>query len=160
MAKKSTPSDKRETALSEMLGRLGASKNQDERYNNGFAHWSLAVHSSYARAHDKRMGNFIKEINITIREAVIAPDLKEEDKKKADPSLLIGKTILIDRPIFEYDFTLTRWVENFYQESPSINARARDDQREIGTQAFKTPAITGFSSWGTEEQEIKPDESS
>lgn len=145
--KKGSPSDKRETALSSMLQRLGASQTKEERYNNGFAHHLLAVHSSYARAHDKRLGNFIQEVNITVREAVaVTPEANQDE--------LIGKTVLVERPIFEYNYTLTQWIENFYQESPSINARARDDQLGIGMEAFKQPAITGFNPFGEEDRRI------
>lgn len=129
----------RESALSEMLGRLGNTESPDERYNNGFAHFSLAVHSSYARAFEKRMATFVRMVNVTIKEAVPVVT-----KKNSGSDSLVGKTILIERPIFENTMTLTDWIENFYQESPSINARAREDQVTIGSEAFKTTVFSGF----------------
>jgi hypothetical protein len=144
--------DKRESALSEMLGRLGHAKNADERYNNGFAHYSLAVHSSYARAFEKRMASFINKNNVTITAAV---PVEAGDKVPPD---LVGKTVIIDQPIFENTMTITRWIEYFYQESPAINARARDDQRAIGEQAFRQAAMPGFSPWGTEDKVPEPDD--
>lgn len=131
------PSEKRESALSEMLQRLGASKSKEERYNNGYAHFSLAVHSAYARAFETRMATFVSKTNLTITGA---KPIKEEDKEKAKD--LIGKNITVERSIFDNTMTLTTWTENFYQESPSINARARDDQVQIGSKGFAVPVIT------------------
>lgn len=147
--KQPSPSERREHALAEIAERLGHTKDQDERYNNGFAHHSLAVHSSYARAHDERLASFVDQIHVTIVEA-IPVDEQEQNVKNA--KIIVGKTILVNRPIFKNTMTRTRWIENFYQESPSINARARDDQVEIGTKGFAVPVITPFTSSMEEEE--------
>lgn len=134
-----TASKTRETALSEMLSRLGNTQTADQRYNNGYAHYTMAVFSSYLRAFEERMAWILGNIQVTVLEAY---PINKEDNSKAVS--LIGKTITIDRPIFENTMSFTKWIENFYQESPSINARARDDQVTIGTEAFKTVALSGF----------------
>lgn len=137
-----SPSEKREAALSEMLGRLGSAKTKDERYNNGYAHFSLAVFSSYGRAFELRNAIIVSNIQAIIVEAVPIDSNNQNQMKAAEK--LIGQSVDINRPLFQNTMTLTQWVENFYQESPSINARAREDQVKIGMEAFKTPAITGW----------------
>jgi len=141
-----TASKTRETALSEMLGRLGNTHTADERYNNGFAHYSMAVFSSYLRAFEDRMSRILGNLQVTVLEAV---PVEGKKNSKVIPEMInaldmVGKTITIDRPIFENTMMFTKWIENFYQESPSINARAREDQVTIGTEAFKTVALSGF----------------
>lgn len=142
-----SPSAKRETALQEMLKRLGNAMTKDERYNNGYAHHSLAVHSSYARAFEDRMALFVKDVTIEILEAV---PVKENGKVPED---LIGKSLTINRSIFENTMTITSWIENFYQESTSINKVAREDQVIIGTKAFGVPVMIPAGTSLEEEQE-------
>ena len=145
-----SPSAKRENALSEMLGRLGSSKTKDERYNNGFAHFSMAGPSSFIRAFELRQHKLVGRVEGIITEVTPVT----EEAKKVDPSTLIGRSISINKPLFYDSMTGTKWIENFYQESPSINARARDDQVQIGMEAFKQPA---FSTWMTADPDKAPE---
>jgi len=154
MAKKErneSPSAKRENALSEMLGRLGSSKTKDERYNNGFAHFSMAGPSSFIRAFELRQHKQVGKIEATILESI---PVKQENTQEEFKSLK-GRTISLNKPLFYDSMTGTQWIENFYQESPSINARARDDQVQIGMEAFKQPAFTPYSPFGVEEEKVE-----
>ncbi len=135
---KENPSALRESALKDLLKRMGASETPDERYNNGYAHHSLAVHSSFARAFEERMATFAEKITMTITQA---EKIDKDDKKAGDPEKLVNRSFTINRPIFENTMTMTRWIENFYQESPSINKIAREDQVAIGTKAFGVPVM-------------------
>lgn len=144
-----SPSAKRESALSEMLGRLGSAQTKDDRYNNGQAHFSLAVFTSWIRAFEARMNQIVSKVEASIIAATAIPG-----RKDAKPDELIGKSISLDQPLFLNSMSLTQWIENFYQESPSINARAREDQVKIGMEAFKTPA---YSTWMSAEEDAPPD---
>lgn len=148
-----SPSDKRESALSKMLGRLGDTQTQEQRYNNGFAHYSLAVHSSFIRSFELGMHQIISNVEATIRDAVPADDTISQETVNQ----LIGKTVSLNRPLFLDRMPLTKWIENFYQESPSINARAREDQVKIGMEAFKTPPMFTYTPFG--ESDDAPDSS-
>ena len=137
-----TPSQKREETLFKIVTLLGHTEDQNERFNVGYAHQSLAVFSSFIRSFEKRMAAFVSESNVTITEAIPSKaDLK--DKK-----ILVGKSVSVNRNIFVNSMTLTTWINFFYQESPAINARARDDLRTIGENAFKVPALQGFQFGG------------
>lgn len=136
---KESPSAKRENALSEMLKRLGSAESKEERYNNGFAHFSLAGFSAFIRAFELRQHNQVRQVEMTVREAT-----PTRDDVTIDPTKLVGRTISLKDTLFYDSMTGTQWIENFYQESPSINARARDDQVQIGMEAFKQPAYTPF----------------
>ena len=131
-----SPSDKRESALSELIGRLGNTQTQDQRYNNGYAHYSLAVHSSFIRSFEMRAHLIISNIEATII------DVTPLEQSERSYEHLIGKTISLHRPLFFDTMTMTKWIENFYQESPSINARAREDQVRIGEKAFGIPVMS------------------
>jgi hypothetical protein len=147
---KESPSSRRENALSEMLGRLGAAKTKDERYNNGQAHFSLAVFTSWSRAFEKRMALVVRRTEAIILEAIPVD-------KEAKPEELVGQTITLEQGLFLNSMTLTKWVENFYQESPSINALARKDQVSIGMEAFKTPAFAYWQPGGETDEDLVSD---
>lgn len=140
----------RENTLGMIINNLGFTQTADQRYNNGYAHHTLAVASAFIRAFEERMGAFVSVINVEVLDAIKIPD--NTDGK---PEKLLGRSIVVERPIFENTMTLTRWIENFYQESPSINARAREDQRHIGEQAFRVPAMVGFEPWGQTEEKLE-----
>jgi hypothetical protein len=153
-----TPSALRELTLGKLVDNLGSTSHPEQRYNNGYAHHQLAVFTSWIRAFEYRMAQFVSPINTKIREVVEVPSKDgSEVTHKYKPKDLIGKGYLIDRPIFDNTMTLTNWIENFYQESPSINARAREDQRVIGESGFKTAANSGFQPWGHEEEALTSD---
>lgn len=139
MGKQESPSARREAALSEMLKRLGATETKAERYNNGFAHFSMAGPSAFIRAFERRQHFQVAKVEMIIREATPI-----SDAVTVDPAALIGRVVTLPKPLFYDSMTGTKWIENFYQESPSINARARDDQVQIGMEAFKQPAFTPF----------------
>ena len=141
-----SPSARRENALSEMLKRLGSAETKEERYNNGYAHYSMAGNSAFIRAFEHRQHNQVAQVEAIIREATPI-------KPEARPEKVIGKVISLGKPLFYDSMTGTQWIENFYQESPSINARARDDQVQIGMEAFKQPAYTPFMAGLGETQE-------
>ncbi len=151
-----TPSHKREESIGKLINLLGHTQNQDQRYNVGFAHHSLAVYTSFLRAFERRQAQFVNHFEVSIKEATPIPDTKSnpkpdeksEDKTEDKSKELIGETITVNRPIFANTMTLTKWIENFYQESPSINARARDDLIQIGGNAFNVAPIQGFQFGG------------
>lgn len=149
--KQPSPSAKRENDTGAALKRLGFAETKDERYNNGFAHYSLAAPSSFIRAVEERLSQLIRPINVIIVGAVPAPC---KNKEKMPDSNLIGKTVSFDRTIFPNTMTLTRWIENFYQESPSINKTAREDQVEILTKAYGVAPMVSFQPWGTQEARL------
>ena len=138
------------------MDNLGSTTDSEQRYNNGYAHHQLAVFTSWMRAFEARMAKFVSHINMKIIEAVEIPDMDQKDSKYSCEELK-GKGITVERSIFDNTMTLTNWIENFYQESPSINARAREDQRSIGENAFQTPAHTGFQPWGHKEAALESD---
>ena len=107
----------------------------------------MAGNSAFIRAFEWRQHNQIINVELVIQEAVAISD-------DAKPNELIGQTVSLDRPLFYDSMTGTQWIENFYQESPSINARAREDQVQIGMEAFKQPAFQPFSPFGVEEEKI------
>jgi hypothetical protein len=131
-----------------MLKRLGSAETKEERYNNGFAHFTMAGPSAFIRAFETRQHSQVTRIELTIREAVLA----DPEDTTTDPKKLVGQVITRKRPLFHDSMTGTQWIENFYQESPSINARARDDQVQIGIEAFKQPAFSPFMAAAGETQ--------
>jgi hypothetical protein len=133
-----------------MLKRLGSTETKAERYNNGYAHYSMAGPSSFMRAFERRQHFQVAKVELIVKKAVKVKD----DDSDADPEKLVGRIVTINKPLFYDSMTGTKWIENFYQESPSINARARDDQVQIGVEAFKQPA---FSTWMTAEQDKAPE---
>jgi hypothetical protein len=155
--KKETPSVLRELTLGRIVDNLGSTRDPEQRYNNGYAHHQLAVFTSWIRAFETRMAKFVSNLNMSIIDAQVIPETKSDFPHKFKREELIGKGITMERPIFDNTMTLTNWIENFYQESPSINARAREDQRSIGENAFQTAAHTGFSPWGHEEESLESD---
>jgi hypothetical protein len=157
--KAKSPSVLRELALGRMLDNLGSTSDSEQRYNNGYAHNQLAVFTSWIRAFEKRMAQFVSVLNMEIIDAVPVEEKNAEPRKNDFSKIkeLVGKGIVVERSIFDNTMTLTNWIENFYQESPSINARAREDQKEIGINAFGTAAHTGFQPWGSEEQPLDSD---
>ena len=151
-----SPSVLRELALGRMLDNLGSTSDSEQRYNNGYVHNQLPVFTSWIRAFENRMSTFVSQLNMTITEVKEIPKEKKVEHK-FKPEELVGKGITAQRSIFDNTKSLTEWIENFYQESPSINAKAREDQKEIGINAFGTAAHTGFQPWGSEEAPLESD---
>ncbi len=155
MPKNKSPSLTREETINLIVQHLGSTQTKDERFNNGFAHFSLARPSSYIRAMEERLARFVSVNNVKVLEATVLDKTNKEAIKAA--AELVGKTIQVERPLFSNEKPLTKWVENFYQESPSIAGLAREQQTELGKAAMGVAAISGFQPWGEEEEGVEPD---
>jgi len=98
-------------------------------------------------------------VTVTISEWVCKCDLQpcgEEDCKKIGEEIVRKTMILRDkdgklRTLFHDTMTLTEWIKNYYQESPSVNARGRTDQVELAKAGYAVPAIMGMQPFGSEE---------
>lgn len=153
-----TSSEQRESALSEALKRLGAAETWTESSQNAFTHHSLPGHTSYARAFEKRMHILLTPVTVTIREWVCKCDLQPCDKKKCKniAKKIARKTLILRdkegelRTLFHDTMILTQWIKNYYQESPSVNARGRTDQVELARAGYAVPAIMGMQPFGME----------
>lgn len=153
-----TSSEQREGALAGIAQRLGAAEGWNESAQNAFTHYSLPCHTSYARAFEKRMHTLITPVNVTITGATCKCDMQPCDEKdcegKGDD--LVGKTLILRdeegefRTLFHDTMTLTEWIKNYYQESPSVNARGRTDQVELAKAGYAVPAIMGMQPFGGE----------
>jgi len=138
---KGTSSEQREIALASIAQRLGSAETWDERAQNAFIHYSLPVHTSYARAFENRMRQLIIPLTVTVTGCSC-------DKQPCEKH--IGEVLLLKRPLFLNTMTLTEWITNYFQESPSVNARARQDQVELAKAGYAVPAIMGMQPFGGE----------
>jgi hypothetical protein len=153
-----TSSEQRESALASIAQRLGAAEGWKESSQNAFTHHSLPGHTSYARAFETRMHTLLTPVTVIIREWVCKCDLqpcdKNDCKKKAEK--IANKTMILRdkkgelRTLFHDTMTLTEWIKNYYQESPSVNARGRTDQVELAKAGYAVPAIMGMQPYATE----------
>lgn len=155
---KGTSSEQRESALAGIAQRLGAAEGWNESAQNAFTHHSLPGHTSYARAFEKRMHTLLTPVTVTIKKWVCICDLQpcnKEDCKKIAKKIANKTLILRDiegelRTLFHDTMTLTEWIKNYYQESPSVNARGRTDQVELAKAGYAVPAIMGMQPFGME----------
>lgn len=154
---------KRENTLKEIVNLLGRTKNKDERFNVGYCHRSLPVTSSFMRAFEDRETALISNVQSVIVGYEKIPDhlltKKDlEEQQKINPENFMGQIYPLNRAIFCNTRTLNNWDENYYQESVAVEARSRDDLREIGVNAFKSPpAMPGFNPLGIREDPMKSD---
>jgi hypothetical protein len=143
-----TPSFKRESTIARLISLLGNTETKAQRFNVGYAHHSLPRPSAFIRAFEKRWNEKISNNNGTIIEVVPIPGKQTKLETKEVHEKFVGKTIIAEGPLFSDTMTLTKWLEGFYQESPSINARARDDLMKVGEKAFTTTPIQGWQGGG------------
>lgn len=145
--KKTNPAAMREFALSEVLARLGESKDWNQRANNAFVYYILPTFTSFGMAFEKRMNQLIGSISAIITEC----SCKDECKNH------VGRSVLIEGGIFENTNTLTEWFMNFFQQSVSINGLARKDQVEVAKAGYATATVPTWSPFGKEEKEAEAD---
>jgi len=153
-----TSSEQRESALASIAQRLGAAEGWNESAQNAFTHYSLPGHTSYARAFEKRMHTLLTPVTVTITEWVCKCDIQPCSKKdcKKEGEGIVKKTMILRdaesklRTLFHDTMTLTQWIKNYYQESPSVNARGRTDQVELAKAGYAVPAIMGMQPFGGE----------
>ncbi len=88
-------------------------------------------------AFEKRMNQLIGNISATITECSCS---NCEENNECE---LVGRSIIIKGGIFENTNTLTEWFMNFFQQSPSINGLARENQVEIAKAGYSQIAVTG-----------------
>jgi len=141
--KKLTPAATRESALADIAERLGESKSWDQKANNAFVYYQLPTFTSFGMAFEKRMATLVNLVNAKISEC----SCKEQPCKYH-----IGRNIIIEGGIFENTNTLTEWFMNFFQQSPSINALARENQVEIAKAGYTTSTVPVWSPFGREEK--------
>ena len=153
-SKRVNPAATRELALGKIADRLGESKSWDQKANNAFVHHSLPTFTSFGMAFEKRMKQLIGNVNATITEC--SCDICQ--KGKGGKCNLTGRSIIIEGGIFPQTMTLTEWFMNFFQQSPSINALARENQVEIAKAGYTTATVPVWSPFGKEEKEAEVDD--
>jgi hypothetical protein len=141
--KKPSPSILREAALGRIADRLGESKSWDQKANNAFVYYSLPTFTSLGMAFEKRMQELVNTVNATITDCSCKVDFGKTCDKHP------GRSVIIEGGLFENTFTMTEWFTNFFQQSPSINARARDDQVEIAKAGYSVQTTHGFQTTPT-----------
>lgn len=151
---KSTPANVRELALATIANRLGESQSWDQKANNAFVYYSLPTFTSFGMAFEKRMNQLIGNINATITECSCDKCQKGQMKDCS----LFGRSIIIEGGIFENTNTLTEWFMNFFQQSPSINGLARENQVEIAKAGYATATVPVWTPFGKEERAPKAGE--
>ena len=149
--KRVNPSSTREQALGKIADRLGESKTWDQKANNAFVYYTLPTFTSFGMAFEKRMNQLIGNISATITECSCS------NCKKNKECELVGRSIIIKGGIFENTNTLTEWFMNFFQQSPSINGLARENQVEIAKAGYTTATVPVWSPFGREEKEAEAD---
>ncbi len=137
--RKESPTKTREKALALIADRLGEAKSWDQKSNNAFVHHSLPVYSSFMMAFEKRMKQIQGNLSATITEC--SCDICQ--KGKEGKCSVAGRSVIIEGGIFENTMTLTEWIMNFFQQSPSINALARENQVEIAKAGYSQVAMMG-----------------
>lgn len=138
--KKLTPSAQRELALADIAERLGESKGWNQKANNAFVYYQLPTFTSFGMAFEKRMSDLVNLINGRIIECTCKDQPCENHP---------GRSIIIEGGIFENTNTLTEWFMNFFQQSPSINGLARENQVEIAKAGYSQVAMVGYQTTPT-----------
>lgn len=151
--KKVNPAGTRELALATIAERLGESKSWDQKANNAFVYHALPTFTSFGMAFEKRMKQLIGNVNATITEC--SCDNCKKGNKKDCPR--VGRSVIIEGGIFENTMTITEWFMNFFQQSPSINGLARENQVEIAKAGYATATVPVWSPFGKEEKEPEAD---
>ena len=139
--RKETPASTRESALSDIAMRLGESQTWDQKANNAFVYFALPTFTSFGMAFEKRMTQLVNLVNATIIEC----SCKEQPCTQH-----VGRNIIIKGGIFENTNTLTEWFTNFFQQSPSINGLARENQVEIAKAGYSQMALASFQTTPTQ----------
>lgn len=129
------PATLRESALSDIAMRLGESRTWDQKANNAFVYFALPTFTSFGMAFEKRMAQLVDTVNALI----IACDCETQPCPNH-----IGRSIIIKGGIFENTNTLTQWFTNFFQQSPSINGLARENQVEIAKAGYSQMALASY----------------
>ncbi len=137
--RKESPTKTREKALAMIADRLGEAKSWDQKANNAFVHHSLPTYTSFGMAFEKRMKELIGNVSATITEC--SCDICQ--KGKEGTCSLTGRSVIIEGGIFANTMTLTEWFMNFFQQSPSIGALARENQVEIAKAGYSQVAMMG-----------------
>lgn len=138
-SKKETPASTREIALALIADRLGETKSWNQKANNAFVYHALPTFTSFGMAFEKRMKQLIGNVNATITEC----SCKNCSKGNKRDCYLVGRSVIIEGGIFENTMTLTEWFMNFFQQSPSINGLARENQVEIAKAGYSQIAMMG-----------------
>ena len=145
-------SSKRENALGKIVSRFDGRNKQEERFLNGYAHHSVPPICSAIMQIEQDINMKVAAPEAIITAISCAKGCEKEDCQHIEKaSDLLNSTITID-PIFPLKWTFRGWIEKFYSQSTSINAKALDIQQEVGRAGFSQPALTGFQPWGGEEE--------
>ena len=133
--KRVAPGATRELALGKIADRLGESKTWDQKANNAYVYYSLPTFTSFGMAFEKRMKQLVGNISATII------DCSCKNCAEGKACTLVGRSVIIEGGIFENTNTLTEWFMNFFQQSPSINGLARENQVEIAKAGYSQVAM-------------------
>ena len=147
-------SARRESALGKIISRFDGRDKQEERFLNGYAHHTVPPICSAVMQVEQNINQKVERPEGNIYYIECAEGCKELPcKHLKDAGKLLNSTISL-KELFDLAWTFKGWVEKFYLQSTSINAKALEIQEEVGKAGFSQPAIPGFQPWGVDEKEI------
>ena len=150
-------SSKRESTLSKIIARFDGRDKQEERFLNGYAHHTVPPICSAIMQVEENINQKVLKPEGTIYEIQCAKGCKDAKCiHERDAAFLLHSTISLGN-LFELTWTFKGWIEKFYSQSTSINAKALEIQEEVGKAGFSQAAMTGFQPWGTQEEELESD---
>lgn len=140
----------RESALSKVISRFDGRNKQEERFLNGYAHHTVPPICSMAMQVEEQLKSRVISPEAIIREVVCncTSTCKHQE--------MIGQTIPIP-PIFEIHYNIRGWVEKFYSQSTSIDAKALEIQKAVGEAGFSQAVNPGFQPWTETDEVIEAD---
>jgi len=147
-------SAKRESALGKIISRFDGKDKQEERFLNGYAHHTVPPVCSAVMQIEQNINQKVEKPEGTIYALGCAEGCKEIPCKHLTESVELMNSTISMNTLFELAWTFKGWIEKFYLQSTSINAKALEIQEEVGKAGFSQPAIPGFQPWGVEEEEV------
>jgi len=150
-------SSKRETALGKIVSRFDGKNKQEERFLNGYAHHTVPPVCSAVMQVEENINQKVIKAEGTIYQLACAKGCEEKDCKHVKGNQAILNSTISLGNLFPLAWTFKGWIEKFYLQSTSINAKALEIQEEVGKAGFSQPAMTGFQPWGSEEEAPESD---
>jgi len=150
-------SSKRENALGKIISRFDGRDKQEERFLNGYAHHTVPPIASAMQQMEEDINQKVQHVEGTIYAIVCAECCEKSNCQHVkDAQKLLNSTIRLPN-LFPLTWTYRGWIEKFYLQSTSINAKALEIQQAVGEAGFAQPAMTGFQPWGSEEEAPESD---
>ena len=143
-------STKRENALSKIISRFDGRDQQEERFLNGYAHHTVPPICSMAMQLEEQLKSRVAKPEAIITEVAC------NCKGSCDHQKYVNQTITIP-PIFELHYNIRGWVEKFYSQSTSIEAKALEIQKAVGEAGFSQAVQPGFQPWTDDDPDIEAD---